>query len=147
MLEHIVYNIKQRIVDKGPRMILYSAHDTTLLSLASALNFVNMDCLLQYFYNGVNNSQTCINQYPVFASNFIVELWEQDNLSHSISVPIFIHRFCIMELLEKYPYAEGQPHALLLISSSGLKILSLKIPIKFVEFTKKIPNCTSSQPF
>ena len=83
----MLYNMKQRIIGKGPRMVLYSAHDTTILSFGTALNFLNIDCLMSYFYDGVDNSDSCINQFPIFATNYVIELWEEDNLSHTISVP------------------------------------------------------------
>lgn len=71
LLQSIVNNMKQAIINKGPRLILYSAHDTTLLSLNSALQMVTIKCVMDYFYNGVDNFETCINQYPMFASNII----------------------------------------------------------------------------
>lgn len=74
-MQAIVNNMRLAISNEGPKMVLYSAHDTTLLSLNTALNFVNLNCLYEYFANGVSNNDTCINTYPIFASNIVVELW------------------------------------------------------------------------
>lgn len=63
--------MKQAIIGKGPRIVLFSAHDTTLMSLWSALKWTSIDCLMKYFYEGVDNSDTCIQKYPSFASNVI----------------------------------------------------------------------------
>ena len=78
-------------------MVLFSAHDTTLLSFGTALNLVNIPCLMDYFYEGKNNSDNCINQFPPFASNYVIELWEEDNKSHTISVLSLLYRFFTME--------------------------------------------------
>jgi hypothetical protein len=78
--------MKQAIIGKGPRVVLFSAHDTTLMSLWAALKWISIECLMKYFYEGVDNADTCIQKNPAFASNVIFELWEEDNLSHSISV-------------------------------------------------------------
>ena len=87
--------MKQRIKgevekkEEQPKMVLFSAHDTTILTFGAALNFLNMDCLIDYFYNGANNSETCINQYPDFATNYVIELWVEDDQTHSISVNLY----------------------------------------------------------
>jgi hypothetical protein len=47
--------MKAAMAKNGPRIILYSAHDTNILSFNSALNFVNLSCLIAYFYENVNN--------------------------------------------------------------------------------------------
>lgn len=52
---------------------MYSAHDTTVALLLSALNLSTTDCLYQIFTNPKYN-QYCINAYPGFASNIIFEL-------------------------------------------------------------------------
>ena len=82
----MLYNMKQSIIGQGPKMVIYSAHDTTILSFGAALNFVNINCLLEYYYNGADNADTCLTTWPPFATNYVIELWEEDNLSHSISV-------------------------------------------------------------
>ena len=46
LLQVMLYNMKQSIIGKGPKMVIYSAHDTTILSLGAALNFLNISCLL-----------------------------------------------------------------------------------------------------
>lgn len=54
-LQTIVYNMKQAIIGKGPKMILFSAHDTTLMSLWAAFNLTNIACLTEYYLDGVQN--------------------------------------------------------------------------------------------
>jgi hypothetical protein len=79
--------MKQAMEGKGPRLVLYSAHDTTILAFAAALNFLNLDCIMASFFDQVSNEDTCISKYPSFASNFVLELWQQDDLSYTIRVP------------------------------------------------------------
>lgn len=43
------------INNKGPRIVLYSAHDTNIAAVSSALNFVNVQCLIAYFLDNVDN--------------------------------------------------------------------------------------------
>jgi len=64
--------MKQAIIKKGPRMVLYSAHDTTILSFGTALNFTNIGCLMEYFYEGKSNKDVCITDYPPFSTNYII---------------------------------------------------------------------------
>lgn len=42
---------------------------------------------------------------PPFASNVVLELWEEDNLSHSITVTISLLRFFTTVLLGKSRFA------------------------------------------
>jgi hypothetical protein len=72
MLQHIVYHLKQAIDNKGPKFVIFSAHDTTILSLASAFNFVTLKCVMSNFFDGVENSEDCINKYPQFATNLVI---------------------------------------------------------------------------
>lgn len=41
----------------------------------AAMNFVNTNCLIDHYLNGVNNDDTCKWQYPPFTANIIFELW------------------------------------------------------------------------
>ena len=75
LLKNILHNMNEAISRKGPRIVLYSAHDSTLLSFGSALNFTNINCVIDHFYNGKENSDTCIYGFPVFGSNYVIELW------------------------------------------------------------------------
>ena len=45
--------MKQAIANQGPKLVLLSAHDTTLLSFNVALNFVNIQCIMAHYYDGV----------------------------------------------------------------------------------------------
>jgi hypothetical protein len=59
------------INNQGPRIVLYSAHDTNIASVNSALNFVNVQCLIAYFLDNVDNQDTCIFKNPSFATNIV----------------------------------------------------------------------------
>lgn len=52
---------------------LYSAHDTTVGLLLSALNLSNTDCIYRSFTDPAYD-QYCITNYPGFASNIVFEL-------------------------------------------------------------------------
>ena len=45
--------MKQAISNNGPKLVLLSAHDTTLLSFLSAINLINIQCIMNYFYDGI----------------------------------------------------------------------------------------------
>ena len=45
LFQNTLYNIRQAIKQNGPKLVLYSAHDTTLGMLLAALNFTNVDCI------------------------------------------------------------------------------------------------------
>lgn len=68
--------MRRALSSSGPKIVLYSAHDTTILMLLSALNLTNLKCLQDNFNNAKNSSDTCIIEYPTFASNIVFELWQ-----------------------------------------------------------------------
>jgi hypothetical protein len=71
LLQNTIYRMKEAQTGTGPKLVLFSAHDTTITSVAVALNLVNIPCLMDNFFNGVDNSKTCIINYPQFATNII----------------------------------------------------------------------------
>jgi hypothetical protein len=64
--------MKQAQARTGPKLVLFSAHDTTVLSLALAFKLISIECLIDAYFNGVDNSKTCINNFPQFATNLII---------------------------------------------------------------------------
>ena len=97
--------MKAAIDNKGPRIVIYSAHDSNIISFNAALNFTNLNCLMAYFYDNADNEDTCIVKFPSFAANMILELWEEDNLSYSVKVVCILYRFYTMEYKERYLFA------------------------------------------
>ena len=53
------------------QLILYSAHDTTVASMLAGLNLTSYGCLKEFYINKVNNTDTCLVNFPPFASNLI----------------------------------------------------------------------------
>jgi hypothetical protein len=72
MIQAILYQMKQAMDNKGPKFVIFSAHDTTILSLASAFKFISLKCVMSNFFDGVDNSEDCINKYPQFATNLVL---------------------------------------------------------------------------
>lgn len=66
-------------------MVLYSAHDTTVAMVLSALNMTNVDCIVDHYLNGVQNDDSCVWQFPPFSANIIFELWN-DSGNYTIQV-------------------------------------------------------------
>ena len=95
LVEKTLYNIKQAIAGKGQRMILYSAHDTTVLSFNSALGLLSLSCIMEAFYDSANNSETCLSKFPPFATSVVVELWQEDNLEHTVRVASLSDSHCL----------------------------------------------------
>lgn len=62
----------------SPRIVIYSAHDTTLGMVMAALNLANIECITDHYLNGVKNDDTCIWEYPPFTANLIFELWNKN---------------------------------------------------------------------
>jgi hypothetical protein len=57
-------------------MVLYSAHDTTILVFNAALQLFSVKCIADNFYDKIPNEDICISKYPSFASNVLLELWK-----------------------------------------------------------------------
>ncbi len=45
IFKETIKNIKKAINETGPKLILYSAHDTTIAMMLAALNLVNIKCI------------------------------------------------------------------------------------------------------
>lgn len=59
------------------KWIMYSAHDTTLLSILAGLNLTNYECLLEYRKENKKPDLNCFS-YPTYASNLFFELFQND---------------------------------------------------------------------
>ena len=55
-----------------PRIVLYSAHDTTIGMLLAAFNMTNLDCIIDHYLNAKQNDETCVWKFPIFSSNLII---------------------------------------------------------------------------
>ena len=56
LLQNIIYRMKQAQAGTGPKLVLFSAHDDTLLSVALMFKLISVECLMDAFYEGVDNS-------------------------------------------------------------------------------------------
>jgi hypothetical protein len=66
---------------------MYSAHDTTVGNMLAALNLTNVDCIYNAFLKNVNqNTDTCINQYPLYTANLIFEAWQYNSSYHTFKI-------------------------------------------------------------
>lgn len=52
---------------------MYSAHDSNLASVITALNFSNYECLMDKFFNNTNHALNCVDR-PYYAASIIFEL-------------------------------------------------------------------------
>ena len=53
---------------------IFSAHDTTLQPYMAVLNLTNWECLLEKFDKNNEQKGNCVNGFPIFASQIILEL-------------------------------------------------------------------------
>lgn len=49
LLRKTVSNIKAAIEGKGPKMVLYSAHDTIIVVLANVMKLMSLECIMDSF--------------------------------------------------------------------------------------------------
>lgn len=59
LLQRTMNNIKAGIEGNGPKIVLYSAHDTTIVLLTMVMKLVSLECVMDNFYNKTDNSDTC----------------------------------------------------------------------------------------
>jgi hypothetical protein len=72
LFKNIVNNIKNVVNQTGPKLILYSAHDTTLGMTLAALNLTNVNCINDKYLRDMANEETCVSDFPRFSANFII---------------------------------------------------------------------------
>ena len=72
LFQNIVRNLKAGVAGTGPKLILYSAHDTTMGMTLATFNLSNVNCINDKFLRDLPNEETCASDYPRFASNFII---------------------------------------------------------------------------
>lgn len=61
------------------KFVLFSAHDMTILQVFAGLNLSSYECIYDVWKNKkINESQTCILDFPSYASNLIFELREDE---------------------------------------------------------------------
>lgn len=80
-MEHSIIEKTNKIFEKdeenGPNVRLYSVHDINLSHLMLGLNITSLNCLLR---NEKNDKElNCVREFPIFASNLILELHSDDN--------------------------------------------------------------------
>lgn len=55
LFENIVNNIKLAIAGNGPKLILYSAHDTTVGLMLATFNLTNVNCINDKYFRNLSN--------------------------------------------------------------------------------------------
>lgn len=71
-LQKIVSNFKGGISNVPTRFFLFSAHDTGVLNVISALEMVSLKCLTADFLSNRTNSENCISEFPPFAASVLI---------------------------------------------------------------------------
>ena len=66
--------------------IIYSAHDSNLVSILSCFNAINVSCLANSYKYPNYNSSTCV--FPTYASSIFFELWTDPQNPSSASVKV-----------------------------------------------------------
>lgn len=60
-LQKTLSNLKGKISGTfTPSIVIYSGHDTTLAMIFAAMQFTNVQCVIDHYLNGVANDDTCI---------------------------------------------------------------------------------------
>jgi len=79
MIAEIMAQFSQKITNATPfKMLLYSTHDTSLISLNLALNITNWQCHVDSYYKGSTNFRNCAG-HPPYASFTAIELHKSDS--------------------------------------------------------------------
>jgi len=47
--------MRDAINGSGPKMVLYSAHDTTILAFSAAFKLLSVKCIADNFYGNIHN--------------------------------------------------------------------------------------------
>lgn len=76
-LNHTINNMRSIMRDSTrERLIIYSAHDTTVGNVLAGLRLASAECVWDVYKNGKNAD--CISDYPQYSSNIIFELISRD---------------------------------------------------------------------
>lgn len=71
-LQQTLENLKGKVNGTyTPRMVIYSAHDTTVGMVLAALNMTNLKCIANYYLNNIVAEDTCVEKFPPFTANII----------------------------------------------------------------------------
>lgn len=55
LLKNTLYRMREAKAGRGPKLVLFSGHDTTILSVLTAFNMINPPCLMDNFFNSKPN--------------------------------------------------------------------------------------------
>ena len=66
--------MQRAISNSGPRLVIYSGHDWTILNIILVLELTSIECFMEHFYNGTVH-EDCIDEFPIFTTNVLLELW------------------------------------------------------------------------
>lgn len=69
------------------RLIIYSAHDTTVANVLAALRLTSAECIWNSYKNSSSN-YSCIKDYPEYSSNVIFELDNKDGANADYFVKV-----------------------------------------------------------
>ena len=84
------------------KFVLFSAHDMTILQVFAGLNLSSYECIYDVWKNNKNNeSQTCILDFPSYASNLLFELRENETTNK-----FFIDLLYNEKRIKTYDYME-----------------------------------------
>lgn len=99
LFKEVLALLERKIQGKDQRkMIMFSAHDITLINILAGLNYTSYECLIEGWNKGRVFEKTC-KVYPTYASNLIIELHQNEN-NNEYSVKIRYNG----EYLQEYSY-------------------------------------------
>ena len=56
---------------KSPQWVIYSSHDVTVGTVLAALNLWNAECIYDSFKHPDKPRDTCVTEFPPFASSVV----------------------------------------------------------------------------
>lgn len=59
-------------------LVLWSAHDITVVSMLAALGMISTNCFERKYFNQLNNNEICVD-YPHFSAALMFELYSTTN--------------------------------------------------------------------
>lgn len=75
--------------------LFFSAHDSNLISILTALNQTSVDCFQQKYRNQSYSNPTCV--YPTYASSIFFELWTDPSNTSDVRVKV-IYNDMVLQL-------------------------------------------------
>lgn len=89
-LNQTIQNMRNIVRDKNrERLIIYSAHDTTVGNILAALRLTSAQCVWDHYVKGY--AENCVSDYPIYTANIIFELHDRETDEYIVKVMVNVN--------------------------------------------------------